>query len=254
MHRSDTPHPATADPEEIARFDALADTWWDESGPMAPLHRLNPTRIAFIRDAVVRHWRRNAEGIAPLAGLDLVDVGCGGGLIAEPMTRLGARVTGLDPAERNLAAAEAHARLMDLDIRYRAEAIESLAAAGESFDIVLAMEVVEHVADLDAFLAAAARCTRPGGLLFVATLNRTAKSFATAIVGAEYILGWLPRGTHQWRRFVRPAEIAGRLQRDGLFTDDIAGMTYDPLSGTWRLSRDVSVNYILCASRPPARP
>ncbi|MBL27729.1 MAG: bifunctional 3-demethylubiquinol 3-O-methyltransferase/2-polyprenyl-6-hydroxyphenol methylase [Rhodospirillaceae bacterium] len=252
MHRPHAPHPATADSDEIARFDALAETWWDESGPMAPLHRLNPTRIAFIRDAAVAHWRRDPRIVDPLKGLDLLDVGCGGGLITEPMARLGARVTGLDLAERNVAAAQAHAALMDLDIRYRATPVEELAAAGETFDIVLALEVVEHVADLDLFLAAAARCTRPGGLLFVATLNRTAKSFATAIVGAEYVLGWVPRGTHQWRRFVRPAEIVGRLQRDGLFTEDMAGMTYAPLSGDWQLSRDVSVNYILCAARPPA--
>jgi 2-polyprenyl-6-hydroxyphenyl methylase/3-demethylubiquinone-9 3-methyltransferase len=234
---------ATIDADEVSRFAALAETWWDESGPMAPLHTLNPLRIAFIRDALVS----DAAGRRPLKGLRILDVGCGGGLLCEPLARLGAEVTGLDAAEQSIAVARAHAAGAGLDISYRHGDVTAL--AGETYDAVLAMEVVEHVADLPAFVAAAAARVAPGGILAMATLNRTLKALALAVVGAEYVLGWLPRGTHDWRKFVRPSELIGLASSAGLQVERIAGAAYNPLSGSWRLSRDLGVNYMLAARR-----
>jgi 2-polyprenyl-6-hydroxyphenyl methylase/3-demethylubiquinone-9 3-methyltransferase len=230
----------------------MAAEWWDPDGKFRPLHRLNPVRLAYIRDSLIAHFHRKPAAARPLAGLRVLDIGCGGGLIAEPLTRLGAEVTGIDASEENIGVARTHAGEMELAIDYRVAAAEDIAAGGERFDAVLCLEIVEHVADLDGFLAAAAQLVRPGGVLVVATLNRTPQSYLFAIVGAEYVLRWLPRGTHNWEKFVRPSELAARLRRNGLAVRDVTGVVYGPLSGTWRIGRDLGVNYICCAARPAA--
>lgn len=237
----------TVDPVEIARFAAMADEWWDPNGKFRPLHRLNPVRLGFIRARAIARFGRDPEARQPLAGLGLVDVGCGGGLLCEPMARLGARVVGIDAGERNIGVARAHAAESGLDIDYRAVTAEALDEAGERFDIVLNMEVVEHVADLDAFLEASAHLLAPGGMMIVATLNRTLKSFALAKIGAEYVLRWLPRGTHDWSRFVRPSELASGLRRADVVVAEMTGIAYNPLQDAWSLSRDLSVNYMAVA-------
>ena len=243
---------ATVDPAEVGKFAALAERWWDPTGEMKPLHALNPTRIAYLRDRIAARFGRDPKAsMTPLSGLRVLDAGCGAGLLTEPLARLGAEVTGLDPAVATIRAAKAHAAQRDLAIDYRTTPVEALAAAGtESFDAVLAMEVVEHVADLNGFLDACARLVRPGGLCIVATINRTPKSFLLAKVGAEYVLGWLPRGTHDWRRFVRPSAVANALRPGGLQVREVVGVAYDPRAGGWRLSRDTDVNYMLRAETP----
>jgi 2-polyprenyl-6-hydroxyphenyl methylase/3-demethylubiquinone-9 3-methyltransferase len=238
---------ASVDEREVARFAARAEAWWDADGPYRALHALNPTRIAYVRDRVAAHFGRDRGDFEPLAGLSLLDVGCGGGLLAEPMARLGARVVGIDAGEENVRAAARHAAQAGLAIDYRGTTVEALASDGERFDVVLNMEVVEHVADRDAFLAACAGLVAPGGAMVVATLNRTLKAYALAIVGAEYVLRWLPRGSHRWDKFVRPSELARALRAGGLELRDITGMGYDPLTGGWRLGRDVGVNYMVFA-------
>ncbi|GBU16698.1 MULTISPECIES: bifunctional 2-polyprenyl-6-hydroxyphenol methylase/3-demethylubiquinol 3-O-methyltransferase UbiG [Methylobacterium] len=243
---------STIDRTEVARFDALSARWWDERGPMRVLHRFNPVRLAYIRDAACAHFRRDPATPFALDGLTVVDIGCGGGVLSEPLARLGARVTGLEPAAGNLAVARAHSEEAGLAIDYRGETIEAVVAGGERFDIVLAMEVVEHVADRAAFLRAAAEAVRPGGLLFAATINRTLRSFALAIVGAEYVLRWLPRGTHDWEKFVTPAELTADLESAGLSVTETTGVVYTPLDDGWRRSRDTGVNYMLRAERPEA--
>ena len=245
-----TPASPSIDAEEVERFSALAETWWDPNGSMAPLHRLNPARLGFLRQTLAKHFDRDARSLGPFHGLRILDIGCGGGLISEPLARLGAAVTGIDASEANIAVARAHARGADLEIDYRLASAEELAAAGERFDAVLALEVVEHVADLDAFLAAAATLVRPGGAFIASTLNRTPKSLLFAILGAEYVLGWLPRGTHRWDRFLKPSEFAAALRRQGLKERDIRGLVYDLLAGEWRLGRDLGVNYLVLAVRP----
>jgi len=242
--------PTTIDPAEVGRFEAAAEAWWDPEGAFAPLHKLNPLRTAYIRDAALRHFDRSGRDIRPFRELRLLDVGCGGGLLSEPMARLGAEVTGLDAAPRNIGIAAAHADESGLAIDYRSAPVEALANAGAQYDIVLAMEIVEHVADLDAFVAAAAACVAPGGLVFVSTINRTAKAFALAILGAEYVLRWLPRGTHRWSKFVRPSELVRSLAANGLMVEAMNGVAYDPLADSWHLGRDLSVNYMLYAARP----
>lgn len=243
------PASGSVDPDEVARFSALAERWWDPSGELRALHRLNPVRIAYLRDRLARLNGTDPLKPLPLEGLRVLDVGCGGGLLAEPLVRLGAAVVGIDAAERSIAVAQAHAAESGLAIDYRAAAAEELAAAGEAFDAVFALEIVEHVADLEVFFDALAQLARPGGLVFVATLNRTAKAFALAIVGAEYLLGWLPRGTHRWSKFLRPSELAAQLRRRGLVLEDLAGVSYDPLTGTWHTGHDFSVNYMACARK-----
>lgn len=240
----------TADAEEVARFAALADTWWDETGPFAPLHRFNPVRLKIIRDRVAARFDRDIVQPKPFQGLRLLDIGCGGGLLSEPMARLGAEVTGIDAAERNVAAARLHAEQTGLAIDYRNVSVEALAEQGARFDVVLNMEVVEHVADVGAFLAAASDCVAPGGLMFNATLNRTAKAYALAIVGAEYVLRWLPRGTHDWSKFLKPAELMAQLNMRGMAIEEALGVTYNPLTGRWSESRDLGVNYVVIASKP----
>ena len=236
--------------EEVRRFAALGDEWWNPAGPMAALHRLNPIRMAWLRDAILNHFGREAKGAArPLAGLTLLDVGCGGGLAAEPLARLGAEVTGLDPAPESIAVARAHAEATGVRLAYRAGLVEDLAAETARFDVVTALEVVEHVADLRAFVAAATTLARPGGLILASTLNRTLKSFALAIVGAEYVLGWVEKGTHRWEQFVTPGELAAALDAAGCRESERRGVVYDPLRRDWRLSSDVSVNYFMAARK-----
>jgi 2-polyprenyl-6-hydroxyphenyl methylase/3-demethylubiquinone-9 3-methyltransferase len=238
-----------ADAAELERFADLAAHWWDEAGPLAPLHKLNPVRLGYVRDRICAHLGRDPLRAQPLAGLAALDVGCGGGLLCEPLARLGATVSGIDPAPASIDAAARHARAAGLAIDYRVATAPQLLAAGRQFDLVCAMEVVEHVADQDAFLQACAALVRPGGGLVLATLNRTFRAFALGIVAAEYVLGWLPRGTHSWSRFVRPSEAARALRRAGLRTLDLTGVVYDPLRDRFRLSPDPAVNYMLFAAR-----
>jgi 2-polyprenyl-6-hydroxyphenyl methylase/3-demethylubiquinone-9 3-methyltransferase len=244
--------PATAssvDQAEVARFSALAADWWNPHGKFKPLHRFNPVRLGFLRDRLIGHFRRDPSAARTLSGLSLLDIGCGGGLLAEPLTRLGARVTGIDASTTTVAVAKLHAEQMGLAIDYRSATAEALAAAGESFDAVLAMEVVEHVADRVAFLRTTAELVKPGGILVVATLNRTSKAYALAIFGAEYVLGWLPRGTHDWRKFVKPEELTAELTAAGLTVSETSGVSYNPLTSRWSLSGDTSVNYMVVATK-----
>ncbi len=240
---------STIDPEEVARFDAIARDWWDQQGPMAVLHKFNPVRLAFVRDEACAHFGRDPRRMRALEGLSLVDIGCGGGVLSEPLARLGAAVTGLDPAPTNIAVARAHAGKSGLSIDYREETIEAVVASGRRFDIVLAMEVVEHVADVAAFVAACCAAVKPDGLLVMATINRTLKSYALAIVGAEYVLKWLPRGTHDWEKFVTPDELGAAIEAGGFALGTQTGVVFNPLSGRWATSRDMDVNYMLAASR-----
>jgi 2-polyprenyl-6-hydroxyphenyl methylase/3-demethylubiquinone-9 3-methyltransferase len=241
----------TVDAAEVERFARMADEWWDAEGKFAPLHRLNPARIGFIRDRVAGHCGRDPLKSRPLAGLRLLDIGCGGGLVSEPMRRLGADVVGIDASEKNVAVARLHAERQGLAIDYRADTAEGLRAGGETFDVVLALEVVEHVARPELFLECCAALVKPGGVLVLSTLNRTAKAFALGVVAAEYVLGWLPRGTHDWRRFLRPSELARPLRAAGLSVEALTGLVYNPLTGRWRTDPDdLDVNYLLVATKP----
>jgi 2-polyprenyl-6-hydroxyphenyl methylase / 3-demethylubiquinone-9 3-methyltransferase len=239
----------TIDEAEVARFSRISGQWWDPRGPMAALHKFNPARLAYIRDRAAAHFGRDPKRLDSLAGLRLLDIGCGGGILAEPLTRLGAAVVGADPSDSNIAVAQHHAAQSGLAIDYRNTSAEALAAAGERFDAVLAMEVVEHVADVDLFIEIAAEMVRPGGLLFVATLNRTVKSFALAIVGAEYILRWLPRGTHQWDKFITPNELEIAVAQSGMQITQETGVIYNLLADRWQLSSDMDVNYMVVAEK-----
>ncbi len=240
---------ASVDAEEIAKFAALAEEWWDPAGKFRALHRFNPTRLGFIRDRVAAHHGRDPLKGRPLDGLAVLDIGCGGGLLAEPLTRLGARVTAIDAAERTVKIAAQHARDGSLAIDYRHATAEQLAEAGEAYDVVLNMEIVEHLADVAAFFVASCALVKPGGLMVVATLNRTPKAFLMAIVGAEYVLGWLPRGSHDWRRFLRPSELAAELRANAMEVSELTGVSYNPLADTWHLSRDLGVNYMVLAAK-----
>lgn len=239
------------DPVEIEKFASLAATWWDAAGPMAPLHRLNPVRIRYVRDQACSRLlggRDPAASPRPLAGLAVLDVGCGAGLAAEPLSRLGAAVTGIDPSPEMVEAARRHAAETGAEgVAYEAVTLEEVAASGRRFDLVLALEVVEHVPDVSAFLASTAEAARPGGLVVLSTLSRTLASFAKGIVGAEYLMGWLPRGTHSWRAFVTPAELARHLRRVGLRPVDVTGASYRADRDEFSLGRDTSVNYLLTA-------
>ena len=239
----------TVDRHDIARFAAQSADWWDPSGSFRPLHQINPARIDFIRRELIAQFRRDERSLSPFAGLRLADIGCGGGLVAEPMARLGFTVTGIDAGAEAVTVARAHAEASGLAIDYRVLDVDALVASGERFDVVLALEIIEHVADRDGFLAALGRLLKPGGVFVAATLNRTARSFALAIVGAEYVLRWLPPGTHNWNRFVRPAEMVLGLRRSGLATTRLTGLGYDFGSGAWRVTEDLSVNYMLVAVR-----
>jgi 2-polyprenyl-6-hydroxyphenyl methylase/3-demethylubiquinone-9 3-methyltransferase len=229
------------DPKEIAHFEELGEDWWDLSGPMRALHAINPLRVSYIRDAVAKH--------GTFEGARILDIGCGGGILCEPLARIGAEMTGVDPAPGNIDIARAHSAPQNRAINYRAATAETLVAEGANFDAVLAMEVIEHVPDQAAFVATACALVRPGGLLIMSTLNRTLKSFALAIIGAEYVLRWLPKGTHKWERFVTPDELARMMRRSGMRVIDRAGVVYNPLSGRWRLSGDTDVNYMMVAEK-----
>lgn len=237
------------DPREVAQFEALAAEWWNPAGPFAMLHRLGPARLGVIRDAVARHCPAAGTGRRILKGLACLDVGCGGGLIAEPLARLGGTVTAIDPAAGNIAAARLHAKAAGLAIDYRATTIEDLAATGATFDLITCLEVIEHVPDQAAFVATVASLLKLGGLVVFSTLNRTPKSYALAIVGAEYVLGWVPRGTHDWRRFVTPGELNRYGTEAGLVDFESEGIIYDPISDQWHRSSDDGVNYMATASR-----
>jgi len=240
---------ASLDPAEVAKFSAIAAEWWDPAGKFAPLHKFNPVRLGFIRAEVAAHLGRDARSLRPFEGLSLLDIGCGGGLLSEPMARLGFAVTGADASEKNIGTAKTHAAQSGLAIDYRATSAEALVAEGLGFDVVLNMEVVEHVADVSAYLAACTALVKPGGLTFVATLNKTLKSLALAKIGAEYVLNWLPRGTHDWNRFIAPADLQRSLEESGLTVLKTQGVSFDPLNWDWKLSSDVDVNYMLVAKR-----
>lgn len=242
----------TIDQSEIDRFSALADEWWNPTGKFKPLHKFNPVRLSYIRDQAAAHFDRDPRSPKPLSGLRVLDIGCGGGLLSEPMAKMGAEVVGADASATNIEVAKIHAQRSGVSVDYRAEPAETLAAAGETFDIVLNMEVVEHVSDVDFFLSSCAAMVRPGGLMFVATINRTLKAAALAIVGAEYVLRWLPRGTHQYEKLVRPEEIERPLAVAGMHVKARTGVFYSPLTDGWNLSRDMDVNYMLLAAKPKA--
>lgn len=248
----------SVDPAEVEKFSKMAAEWWDPAGNFKPLHELNPVRVRFIRDMVFEHYNLSArEGFrsaSALSGLKILDIGCGGGLLCEPMTRLGAQVTGSDVSAQNIGTASVHAAEQGLAIDYRVATAEELARnakseGGEKYDVITSMEVIEHVADVDSFMAAAASLLKPGGIMLLATLNRTLKSYALAIVGAEYILNWLPRHTHDWNRFLTPKELSQLVQKHGLKPGNPVGVTLNPLRGEWRVSRDTGVNYMLSATK-----
>lgn len=238
------------DPDEVEKFSKIADEWWDPFGKFKPLHKFNPARLAYIRDAASAHFGRDRRAKAPLAGLRLLDVGCGGGLVAEPMRRLGAEVVAIDASERNIKIAMVHAEGHGLEIDYRATTVEQLVESGEPpFDIVLNLEVVEHVADPAAFLADSAALVRSDGMMIVATINRTLKAFALAKIGAEYVLGWLPRGTHDASKFMKPEEIDSALHAAGMFVTAHAGVAYNPFTDAWKVTDETDVNYMVTAIR-----
>ena len=240
----------TIDRDEIAKFAAMADEWWDLAGKFRPLHKFNPVRLGYIRDWAIRHFGRDETTMRPLEGLRVLDIGCGGGLLTEPLTRLGARVTGIDAGARNIAVAKLHAERMGLEIDYRETTSEALAAAGATFDIVLNMEVVEHVSNVPLYMKSCADLVAPGGLLVSATINRTARALAFAKFAAEYVLRWLPAGTHDWNKFLTPDELEVLITRNGLRIVDRTGVVFHPLADEWRRSPDMGINYMLLAARP----
>ena len=241
----------TVDPAEIVKFSKLSEEWWDPKGKMAPLHKINPLRLTYIRDAACRKFERNVKSLNCLSGLRILDIGCGAGLLCEPFTRLGAQVIGVDPSATNIAAAKLHADKGHLSIDYRCTTVEEMDVR-ERFDIVLAMEVVEHVSDVGMFLNRCAAMLKPGGMMVISTLNRNWKSFALAIVGAEYVLRWLPRGTHQWEKFVTPNELETAFESSGLRVTGERGVIYNLFADRWQLSSDMDVNYMLVAERSRA--
>jgi len=240
---------ASVDPAEIEKFSKMAAEWWDPAGKFAPLHKFNPIRLKFIRDTVAAHFSREVKSLRPFEGLKLLDIGCGGGLLSEPMARMGFQVTGVDPSEKNIGTAMTHAAETGVIVDYRASDAEALVAGGRTFDVVLNMEVVEHVADLRGYLGSCAGLIAPGGLMFVATINKTLKALALAKVAAEYILGWLPPGTHDWNKFVEPHKLRAMLEDAGLNMLKTQGIAFDPLGWDWHLSRDTDVNYMVVAAK-----
>jgi 2-polyprenyl-6-hydroxyphenyl methylase/3-demethylubiquinone-9 3-methyltransferase len=243
------PAAASLDPSEVEKFSALAAEWWNPKGKFGVLHVFNPVRLAYIKEQTTARFGRDPFARSPFEGLRFLDIGCGGGLLTEPMARLGATITGIDPSARNIKTASVHAAEQGLAIDYRAATAEDLAAAGEAFDVILNMEVIEHVADPARFTATCAALVRPGGLMFVATLNRTLKAFGLAIIGAEYVLGWLPKGTHQWEKFITPDELGTWLAANGVSIKDRTGVTYSPLRNSWSRSRDMNVNYMVVGQK-----
>ena len=242
---------STIDEGEVAKFQAMAEEWWDPSGKFKPLHMMNPCRLDYITRQIAAEFERDLNGNAPFAGLRILDIGCGGGLLAEPMARLGADVVGADAAERNIPVARLHAQQSGLDIDYRHTTAEGLAAEGEQFDAVLNMEVVEHVSDPAAYLAACRALLKPGGLHICSTLNRNPKSYVAAIIGAERVMRWLPKGTHDWAKFITPDELYDLLRTAGLEPVDRKGFVFNPVTWTWSISdRDLSVNYVTASIKP----
>ena len=240
----------TVDPDEIERFSRIASEWWNINGKFKPLHLINPLRIGYIRDQALAHFGLPENSPAPLNTLSLLDIGCGGGLICEPMARLGAQVTGIDASDKNIKVASLHAQQGNLPIDYRATTAEALVDTNARFDIVLALEIIEHVANIPAFVESCCKLLKPNGFMVWSTINRTPKSYALAIVGAEYILRWLPRGTHTWKKFVKPSELHSELRHNGLHVTDMTGMTLNPLNFKWQLTNsDLSVNYLLSAQK-----
>jgi 2-polyprenyl-6-hydroxyphenyl methylase/3-demethylubiquinone-9 3-methyltransferase len=239
----------TIDTREIEHFSALAVEWWNPNGKFRPLHKFNPIRLAYVRDQVAARFGRDPRVARPFEGLRILDIGCGGGLLCEPMARLGATVVGADASENNIEVAKLHAAGGGLEIDYRATTAEALAEEGEKFDIILNMEVVEHVADIDLFITKCGEMVKPGGIMFVATINRTLKALGLAIIGAEYVLRWLPRGTHQYGRLVRPEELEAALTKASLSTIDRTGVVYNPLADRWHRSKDLDVNYMVLAEK-----
>ena len=247
----------SVDPDDVARFDRLGEEWWNPGGPMRALHQFNPARIDYLCKLVARRQgrrqgRTSARQAPPLDGIEILDIGCGGGLLAEALSRLGAKMTAIDPAPTNIEVARRHAEISGLSIDYLCTTVEALSAEGKSFDLVLVMEVIEHVHDVDSFIKIAAGMVRPQGMLVAATLNRTLKSYALAILGAEYVLQWVPKGTHRWAQFVKPGELAAALRGAGLHVCDETGIVFDPFDATWRESSDMDVNYVMAAERKTA--
>ncbi len=240
---------ASVDAAEVERFARLSAEWWNPRGKFRPLHKFNPVRLAYIKREIAARFSRDDRALDALKGLSLIDIGCGGGLIAEPLAKLGATVTGVDAARTNIEVAKIHAASSGVAIDYRCATAEAIEAEGHRFDVVLALEIVEHVTDPAAFLRSCAALVKPGGLLFVATINRTMKAYALAIIGAEYVLGWLPKGTHQWEKFVTPQEIETALVPTGMTVIDRQGVFFNPLRDQWALSRDMDVNYMMLAAR-----
>ena len=249
MSKAKTKHQNTVDSVEIERFSALSDSWWDPEGDFRPLHRFNPIRLEYIRKQICTHFELDPRKLNVLEGLTALDIGCGGGLVTEPMARMGATTTAIDASKKCIGVARQHAKLSQLEIDYRVSSAETLVAEKTTFDIILALEIIEHVNDIDLFVLSCAKLIKPGGIGIFATLNRTAKSFTFGIVGAEYILRWLPRGTHQWKRFVKPSELTGYLGNQALAITDITGVKYNVLKDNWLLSNDVAVNYMLCTEK-----
>ncbi len=239
---------STVNPEEVNHFTAQAAQWWDETGPFKPLHQINPVRLSFLRDEIIKHFTlKNQNTSQPLIGLTILDVGCGGGLLCEPLARLGATVTGVDAGQENINIAVHHAKESGLEMTYQCITAEELAATGVQFDVVTALEIVEHVADVDLFVQSCCALLKPSGQLFMSTLNRTVKSYALGIIAAEYILRWVPKGTHQWSKFLEPAELAEHLEKNGVCLKNLKGMTLNPFSNTWKLTSDLDMNYVLSA-------
>ncbi|WP_455475801.1 bifunctional 2-polyprenyl-6-hydroxyphenol methylase/3-demethylubiquinol 3-O-methyltransferase UbiG [Bartonella sp. B17] len=240
----------TIDQNEIDRFSRIAAEWWNPQGKFRPLHQFNPTRLAYIKEKICLAFHRDPASFTPFENLKILDIGCGGGLLCEPMARLGATVVGADAAQTNIEVAKIHAVQNGLSIDYRTTTAEALANEGEQFDVILNMEVVEHVADVNLFIAATATLLKPQGLMFVSTLNRTWKAWGLAIIGAEYILRWLPKGTHDYKKFIKPHELKNFLSKNTLIVIDEIGITYNPLNDSWNRSKDMDVNYLLLAKRP----
>ena len=248
---SKQPEPeGTASAEDVARFTSIADNWWDPTSEFAPLHIINPLRIAYINEQICNHFKRDSNANLPLSGLKILDIGCGGGLLCEPLAQLGADVTGIDAGYENIEAAKTHAKGSGLDITYRHVLPEQFEKEQGRYDVVVNMEVLEHVTDVPAFLKSSTALVRPGGAMALSTLNRTLKSLALAKIGAEYLLRWVPIGTHNWRQFIRPSELATGLRANGVEITDLRGMIYNPLNGQWQLSRDLAVNYLAFATKP----
>lgn len=241
---------STVDKEDVERFSRIAEEWWDTNGKFRPLHQINPVRLAYMRDKACVHYKRDPQQLRTLSGLSLLDIGCGGGLLSEPFARLGVQVTAVDASDKNIKVASLHSQKMGLDIDYRCTTPEQLCSdSNTTYDIVLALEIVEHVADVPEFLRACTKLIKPGGVLFMSTLNRTVKSYVLAIAGAEYVLRWVPRGTHNWKKFLKPSELCSGLRKEGMTIFHMTGMVFNPFSGTWHINdHDLGVNYLLTAT------